>query len=96
METECPASSAPHLEGSKMVEAEAARGHVAGDVGIAAAPGEASLASGPMVSSAVSPVSAPPIVSYEGGCIALSFVECSTRCVTLLFSFRLGLSMFFL
>lgn len=97
METECPASSAPRLEGSETVEAEAARGHDVGDVGAAAAIGEASSAFGLVVSSAVSPVSAPPAVSYEGGRIAPPFMERSTRCVALLlFLFQSGLLTFFL
>lgn len=97
METKCPASSAPRLEGSETVEAEAARGHDVGDVGAAAAIGEASSTFGLVVSSAISPVSAPPAVSYEGGHIAPPFMERSTRCVTLLlFLFQLGLLTFFL
>jgi hypothetical protein len=62
-ETECPASSAPRLERSKTVKAEAAKGRDVGDVGATAAAGEASSAFGPMVSLAVSNISAPPIVS---------------------------------
>ena len=83
VEVECPASLTSHLEASETVEAEAARGRDVGDVGPAAAAGEASSASGPVVSSTVSLVSDPPTVSYEGGCIVLPFVERLPRCVTL-------------
>ena len=93
MEVECPASLASHLEASKTLEAEAAWGLDAGDVGAAAAAREASSAFGPVVSLVVSPVSDPPTVSYEGGRIALPFVERSTRCVMLLlFLFLVGVA----
>jgi hypothetical protein len=88
VEPECPACSASCLEASEMVEVQAAKGREAGDVGATAVAEEALLALSPMVSLVVSPVLAPPVVSYKGECIALSVVERSTRCVThLLFLF---------
>jgi hypothetical protein len=79
------------------VEVEGARERDAGDVGAVNAAGEASSTFSPMVSSVVSLVSAPPIVSCEGGRIALPVVEHSTKCVTLpLFPFRSGSLTFFL
>ena len=96
-EAECLATLASCLEASEMLEAEAARGHDAGDVGAVALAGEASSAFGLAVSSVVSLVLAPPMVSCGGGRIALPSMEHSTRCVTLrLFPSRSGLLMFFL
>ena len=66
-----------------MVEEEATMGHDVGDVGAATVARETLLASGPTVSSVVSPVFAPPTMSCEGGCIILPFVERSRRCVIL-------------
>jgi hypothetical protein len=79
-----------------MVEVEVTKGHDVGDIGTAVAVGETSSASGPAVSFAVPPVSAPPIVSCEEGHIALPFVECSSRYVMLLpLPLLLGLLMVF-
>ena len=66
-----------------MVVVEAARGHDVGDVRTTVAVKEASSASDSMMSMAVSPVLAPPIVSCEEGCIALPFEERFTRYVAL-------------
>jgi len=52
-----------------MVEEEATRRRDVGDVSAAAAAGEASSASGLVVSSAVSLVSAPIAMLYEGGAL---------------------------
>jgi hypothetical protein len=93
--TECPVSPIPRSKASETVEAEIARGLDVGDIGAATVVGDASPTSGPMVLSVVSPASALPAVSCEGGRIALPSVEHSTRCATRpLFHFRSGLLSF--
>jgi hypothetical protein len=95
VEVKHPASSMLSLEASKSVEADVAWEHNVGDVSATAAAREASSVSKFMVSSTEPPISAPLVVSHVGGCLALPFVERSTRCVLLsLPSFRSGLMMF--
>ena len=91
MEVERPASSVHHLEASQIVKAKAARGRDVEDAGAATMAGGASLAFSPMVLLVVPPASAPPMVPHEEKCIALPFVERSTRCTILpLFLFCWG------
>jgi hypothetical protein len=82
-EAEHPASSTLSLEASESMEADAAWEHNVGDVSATAAAGEGSPVFEFMVSSAEPPISAPLAVLCVGGCLALPFMERSTRCVLL-------------